>query len=290
MKNCSLLIIMFSIFFANAQNVIPLYPNKAPGSENWNWQEKEIFSKAFQTQVVYNVSQPTLTVYRPTNVIANGTAVIICPGGGFHTLSINNEGTEVAKWLNSKGITAFVLKYRLVKSETDNPVKELIPLLNNRKKIDSINAPVITLAINDGLAAIQYVRDHSSEFKIEKNRIGIIGFSAGAAVTAGSVFNYSKSSNRPDFAALIYVYVGALKNTTVPVDAPPLFIAAATDDSLGLASSSVKLYSDWLASGKSAELHMYSKGGHGFGMRKQNLPVDSWIERFGEWLHLNKFL
>lgn len=290
MKNNVLLIIVFSSFFANAQTIISLYPNKAPGSENWNWQEKEIYYKAFQSQVVYNVSHPTLTVYQPEKNLANGTGVIICPGGGFHTLTIDKEGIEVAKWLNSKGITAFILKYRLVKSETDNPVKELIPLLSNRKKLDSINDPIIPLAIADGLAAIEYVRDHSVEFKIERNKIGIIGFSAGAGVTVGSVFNYSNSANRPDFAAPIYVYTGALKNTIVPVDAPPLFIAAATDDSLGLASSSVKLYSDWLASGKSAELHMYSKGGHGFGMRKQNLPVDSWIERFGEWLHLNQFL
>lgn len=290
MKNYSLLIIVFITLFANAQNVIHLYPNKAPGSENWDWQEKEVYSKAFKTQIVYNVAQPTLTVYEPHKTFSNGMAVIICPGGGFHTLSINNEGVEVAEWLNSRGITAFVLKYRLVKSETDNPVKELIPLLNNRKKLDSINAPIIPLAIADGLAAIQYVREHSAEFKIKKNKIGIIGFSAGAAVTAGSVFNYSNSGNRPDFAAPIYVSMGPLKNTIVPADAPPLFIAAATDDSLGLASSSVKLYSEWLASGKSAELHMYSKGGHGFGMRKQNLPVDSWIERFGEWLRLNQFL
>lgn len=290
MKKKVLLFLVFSALFTKAQTIVPLYPNRAPGSENWDWQEKELFSKAFQTQIVYNVSQPSLTVYVPNKVVANGTAVIICPGGGFHTLSINNEGAEVAKWCNSKGITAFVLKYRLVKSETDNPVKELIPLLNNRKKLDSVNAPVIPLAITDGLVAIQFVRDHAAEYKIEKDKIGIIGFSAGAAVTIGSVFNYSSSSNRPDFAAPIYVYTGALVNTIVPTDAPPLFIAAATDDPLGLASSSVRLYSDWLASGKSAELHMYSKGGHGFGMRKQNLPVDSWIERFGDWLDLQGFL
>lgn len=282
-------ILISQIGLMNAQKTIPLYQGKAPGTENWNWQEKEMFSETFQTQVIYNVSQPTLTVYEPNKALANGTAMIICPGGGFHTLSINSEGIEVAKWLNSKGITAFVLKYRLVKSETDDPVKELFPLFENRKKLDSINAPVIPLAIADGLAAIQYVRDHSSEFNIQKNRIGIIGFSAGGTVALGTVFN-SKGSNRPDFAAPIYAYTGALKNTVVPVDAPPLFIAAASDDQLGLAPNSVKTYSDWLAAGKSAELHIYSKGGHGFGMRKMNLPVESWIDRFGDWLKLNGFL
>lgn len=289
MKNTILILLLFSAFAANAQKVIPLYQGKAAGSENWNWNEKEMFSETFQTKVVYNVSQPTLTMYAPDKALANGTAMIVCPGGGFHTLSINSEGIEVAKWLNSKGITAFVLKYRLVKSETDDPVKELFPLFENRKKLDSINAPVVTLAIADGLAAIQYVRDHAAEYNIEKNKIGIIGFSAGGTVAAGTVYN-SKGNNRPDFAAPIYAYTGALKNTVVPADAPPLFIAAASDDQLGLAPNSVKTYSDWLAAGKSAELHIYSKGGHGFGMRKLNLPVESWIERFGDWLKLQDLL
>jgi lysophospholipase L1-like esterase len=133
------------------------------------------------------------------------------------------------------------------------------------------------------------VRDHAAEFNIEKNRIGIIGFSAGGTVAIGTVFN-SKGPNRPDFAAPIYAYTGALKNTVVPVDAPPLFIAAASDDQLGLAPNSVKTYSDWLATGKSAELHIYSKGGHGFGMRKLDLPVESWIDRYGDWLELQGLL
>ncbi|MFV5690196.1 GDSL-type esterase/lipase family protein [Flavobacterium sp. ZT3R25] len=289
MKNKAFLIVLFIAFISNAQKTISLYQGKAPGSENWNWQEKEMFSETFQTQMVYNVSQPILTVYEPNKALANGTAVIVCPGGGFHTLSINSEGIDVAKWLNSKGITAFVLKYRLVKSETDDPVKEIFPLFENRKKLDSVNAPVVPLAIADGLTAIQYVRDHAVEFNIEKNRIGIIGFSAGGTVALGTVFN-SKGSNRPDFAAPIYAYTGALKNTTVPADAPPLFIAAASDDQLGLAPNSVKTYSDWLTAGKSAELHIYSKGGHGFGMRKLDLPVESWIDRFGDWLELQGLL
>lgn len=280
---------LFQIGTIQAQKVIPLYQGKAPGSENWNWQEKEMFSETFQTQIVYNVTQPTLTMYAPDKALANGTAVIICPGGGFHTLSINSEGIDVAKWLNAKGITAFVLKYRLVKSETDDPVNEILPLFDNRKKLDSINAPVVPLAIADGLKAIEYVREHAAEYSIEKNRIGIIGFSAGGSVTLGTVFN-AKGNNRPDFAAPIYAYTGALKNTAVPDDAPPLFIAAASDDQLGLAPNSVETYSNWLKNGKSAELHVYSKGGHGFGMRKLDLPVESWIDRYGDWLKLQGML
>lgn len=274
---------------SHAQKVIPLYPGKAPGSENWTWQEKEMFSTMFQTQVVYNVSEPTLTVFLPPSTMANGTAVIVAPGGGFHTLSINSEGNDVARWLNAKGVAAFVLKYRLVKSETDDPVKEMFPLMRNRKKLDSINAPVIPLAIADGLEAVKYVRAHAAEYGINPNRIGFMGFSAGGSVTAGVTFNYIPES-RPDFVAPIYAYTGALSQTTVPKDAPPMFVAAATDNQLGLAPQSTQLYNDWIAAGKSAELHMYAKGGHGFGMRKQNLPTDKWIERFGEWLEMQGLL
>jgi acetyl esterase/lipase len=96
--------------------------------------------------------------------------------------------------------------------------------------------------------------------------------------------------NRPDFLAPIYFYKTALGNPTVPKDAPPIFICAASDDQLGLATHSTNLYNDWLTAGKSAELHMYLKGGHGFGMRKQNIPTDTWIDRFGDWLRLQGLL
>src|SRR5687767_15052901 len=132
----SIMLLTLFVSSASSQKVIPLYPGNPPGSESWNWQEKEMFSDLFKTQVVYNVSQPTLTMYPANNALANGTAVIICPGGGFQTLSINSEGADVAKWLNEKGVTAFVLKYRLVKSETDDPAKELVSSSNDRKKLD----------------------------------------------------------------------------------------------------------------------------------------------------------
>src|SRR5215216_6584591 len=109
----------------NAQKVIRLYPGAAPGSENWTHQEKEYFSPIWNTQVVTNVSRPTLTAYVAPPEVATGTAVVICPGGGFHALSINSEGVDVAKWLNAKGVTAFVLKYRLVPTGDDG-VKEIM--------------------------------------------------------------------------------------------------------------------------------------------------------------------
>ncbi|MFN8000244.1 MAG: dienelactone hydrolase family protein [Acidobacteriota bacterium] len=108
-------------------------------------------------------------------------------------------------------------------------------------------------------------------------------------MTASVAFQYA-AATRPDFVAPIYAYMGAVKPASVPQDAPPMFIVAATDDQLGLAPDSVKLYSQWIAAKKPAELHLYAKGGHGFGMRKQNLPTDQWIERFGEWLGVQGLL
>lgn len=280
---------LLSVTTGNAQKVISLYPGKAPGSESWTWQEKESSKNMFNTAVVYNVSSPTLTAYLPDPATANGTAVVIAPGGAFHTLSINSEGVDVAKWLNAKGVTAFVLKYRLVHSLTDDPVAELMGKMRDFKKLDEENDSVVSLAVADGLKALEYVRSHAAEYKINPSRIGFMGFSAGGTVTMGTVFNYT-AANKPDFAAPIYPYLNALKKQDIPADAPPLFICAASDDQLGLASHSSNLYNAWIVAKKVAELHMYEKGGHGFGMRKQNLPTDTWIDRFGEWLDLHGLL
>ena len=263
-----------------AGDVIRLYPGAAPGSENWTHEEKEYFSPIFKTQVVTNVVNPTLTRYAPSPENANGTAVIICPGGGFHALSINSEGVEVAKWLNGKGVTGFVLKYRLVPTGKDGTAEMMA---KKREKIDEDMRATYPLALADGLAAMKYVRDHAAEFGISPQRIGFMGFSAGGTLTTGVALHYT-SESRPDFVAPIYAYLGMLGEAEVPKDAPPLFALAASNDPLGLADDSVELYSKWLAAKKSAELHMYAKGGHGFGMKKQNMPSDQWIERFGEWL------
>jgi acetyl esterase/lipase len=149
----------------NAQKVIRLYPGAAPGSENWTQQEKEYFSTVFNTQVVTNVTQPTLTVYLPTQESANGTAVIICPGGGFHALSINSEGVDVAKWLAARGVASFVLKYRLVQTGEDG-TREMMSKIADRKKFDQDIAPLVPLANADGLAAVSYVRKHAIEFGV----------------------------------------------------------------------------------------------------------------------------
>lgn len=274
---------------SQAQQVIPLYEGKAPGSENWTWSEQEYSNNAFKTRVVYNVVKPTLTVYLPTPELATGTAVIVAPGGAFHILSIDSEGIEVAKWLNSKGVAAFVLKYRLVRSMTDNPVSELMPKMQDFKKLDEINAPVVDMAVADGKKAIEYVRSHAKELDILPNQIGIMGFSAGGALTLGVGLSYT-AANRPDFIAPIYPKTDIFGPLKVPADAPPAWICAASDDQLGFAPHATALYDAWIGAKKIAELHMYQKGGHGFGMNKQKIPTDTWYERFGEWMKLQGLL
>ncbi len=270
------------------QKVIQLYEGAAPGSESWTWSEAENNDNLWKTRVVYNVSKPTLTVFQPEEGKANGTAVIIAPGGAFHALSIDSEGFDVAKWLVQKGVTCFVLKYRLARSLTTDPVNEVMAKWG-KKEFDEANAAVIPLGIADGREAIAYVRKHADEYNVIPSRIGIMGFSAGGTVTAGTLFNYSRE-NRPNFAAPIYPYFPKEMIGTVAKDAPPLFVLTASNDGLGLAPHSVDLYSAWLSAKEDAEIHMYARGDHGFGMRKQNLPSDKWIERFGEWLEVQGLL
>lgn len=265
-----------------AQEVIRIYPGAAPGSEDWNYPEKQYFSKTWNTEVVSNVTQPSLTVYKPDPSVANGTAVVICPGGGFMALSINSEGIDVAQWLAAKGVTAFVLKYRLAHTGED-ATQEFTKSFQNPKQFDEMVGKIIPLSIADGIAAMTYVHKHAAELGIAPGRIGIVGFSAGGTVTAAAGLHYTAES-RPAFVAPIYAAAAGMKNDPVPTDAPPMFLAAATDDQLHLAGDSIQLYEQWTAAHKSAELHMYAKGGHGFGMRKQNLPSDHWIDRLGDWL------
>ena len=283
----ALCLVGFLTTVAASQDVIPLYPGTPPGSLQESYPEKEYFSKLWNTDVVANVTKPSLMVFKPSPELRNGTALVICPGGGFVALSISSEGTDVARYMAARGVTAFVLKYRLAHTGED-ATQEFAAMMANRTFRET-TAKVIPLAMADGLAAVNYVRQHASEWGVSPDRVGIIGFSAGGAVTAGVAFHYSPES-RPAFVAPIYAGGERFDDAAVPADAPPMFVAAATDDNLGLAPQSVALYQKWMAAHKSAELHMYAKGGHGFGMHKHNLPTDHWIDRFADWLELEGWL
>ena len=289
MKIKQTLLLVFITHFTFAQKVIQLYDSKPKGSENWTWMEQTSTKNIFNTEVVYNVAQPTITSYLPPKDLATGTAIVIAPGGAFHTLSINSEGVDVAKWLNNKGIAAFVLKYRVARSFTDDPVKELMSKMSNFKALDVENDTIVPLAMADGLTAMKYVRDHAKEMDIDPNKIGIMGFSAGGTLTMSVVYN-AIDENRPNFVAPIYAYEPAIIGSTPPSVKTPIFVAVAGDDQLGMMPMSINIYKKWFDAKHPAELHIYEKGGHGFGMRKQNLPTDTWYERFGEWLKSQGYL
>jgi acetyl esterase/lipase len=285
----TLCVLLFLATRVAAQDVLPLYPGTPPGSTPETYPEKEYFSKSWNTEVVANVTKPTLTVFKPSPESRNGAAVVICPGGGFMALSITSEGTDAARYLAEKGMTAFVLKYRIAHTG-DDATQEFAAMFTDKQKekFQELLAKTVPLSVADGLAAVTYVRQHAAEWGVSPDRVGIIGFSAGGTVAAGVAFRYAPEG-RPAFVAPIYAAAGLLKDP-VPVDAPPMFIAAATDDNLGLAPDSIALYEKWTAAHKSVELHMYAKGGHGFGMRKHDIPTDHWIDRFADWLQLQGWL
>ena len=259
-----------------AQEIVQL-KHKASSEVTWDGDEKDYYSDIWHTQVVTNVSVPTMEVFRPKAEVSTGTSVIVAPGGGLYALSINSEGNDVAEWLNEKGITAFVLKYRLVPTAEDGVAEIMQDSMVMEKA-----GQVLPLSVADGLAAISHVRENAKEYNIDPTKIGFMGFSAGGAVTMGVTFNYTKE-NRPDFIVPVYAWMNVVGDYEVPIDAPPMLAICASDDPLLLAPASVTLYSDWLKKGKPVGLHMYSKGGHGFGMKEQGLPSDHWIQRFYDW-------
>jgi acetyl esterase/lipase len=262
--------------------IIRLHEGKAPGSEKWNWKEKEL--PGGKIPVIYNVVDPVLLVFRADESISTGKAVIILPGGGFSFLSIGNEGHNVAEWLNRKGITAFILKYRTERFLTEDVGNEYLERRKRSEKYAMEKAtPLIKMALDDGKLAIAYVRDHATEWGLKKDQIGIVGFSAGAVVAAGIALTYDTNS-RPDFVGSIYGSAQQFIKHRVKSDAPPLFIAAASNDELKAHIHSIALYEKWEKAKKSTELHIYSAGGHGFGMLKQGLSSDSWTEQFHEWI------
>ena len=258
---------------AHGQKTIPLYSGAVPGSENWNWKEQK-FKVKNKTYVV-DVSKPSLVAYIPSK--PNGTAIIVAAGGAFHALALDLEATPLGKRFSERGITVFILKYRLVHDDPAHPENALMTLMakNDMKKLDSIHAQIIPLAMQDGLAAVKYVRLHAAEYHLDPNKIGFMGFSAGGTVTMSVVYNASKK-DRPNFVAPIYASIGQVIGSAVPAEKTPIFIAVASDDDFGLAPENVQLYLKWLEAKQPAELHVYEKGGHGFGLKRQHLPVDTW--------------
>ena len=280
MKKISLLFSFFLIVqIGLAQEFIEI-PYEKSKTVKWENEERQYFSDIWNTEVVTNVSVPTLQVFQPEK--PNGASVIIAPGGALYAHSINSEGRNVAKWLADKGITAFVLKYRLVPTGKDAVQEVSDDGKNNPARIAERVAPVLPLSVADGLSAISYVRQNAEKYQLDPNKIGFMGFSAGGAVTMGVAYNYTED-NRPNFIVPVYAWTSAYPVQEAPENAPDLLVICASDDPLGLAPGSIEIYNSWLKAGYIPELHMYAKGGHGFGMKKQGLPSDNWIQRFYDW-------
>jgi predicted esterase len=280
---------LFSVFLAfstsvTAQKQIQLYPGAAPGSENWTWNEKETYNDMLKAKIVYNVSHPTLTVYLPT-VAANGTAVLVCPGGSYHVLIMNPAVPDLVQELNKKGITVFVLRYRLVQSLTNDPFQEMMGKMGDPGKFEKDITSVVAMSEEDTKTAIIYIRQHAGEYQVDAKRVGVLGFSAGGGLAVSLAYHCTPET-RPDFVAPIYALMEGISTGNIPQDAPPIFIAAATDDQIVPVSGSVNLYNDWSASKHSAEMHIYAKGNHGL----ISFPADAWMIRFEEWLGQQGFI
>ena len=258
--------IVFTLCSGHAQ-IVNIWPGVAPGSELWTHQEWSVENTPLGT-VVFNVATPTLTAFLPDRTKATGTSVIIAPGGAFVALAIDLEGYNVARWLQERGIAAFVLKYRIIEKR-----QEGIPAMN----MDTAGR----YGIADGIQAIKVVRQHAAEWGLSPDRVGFLGFSAGAMVTSGTLLQEDAAA-RPTFAALIYGGPFGVM-PAIPANLPPMFLAWAQDDAVAL-HPIVKFHDVLTSAGYKPEVHIFSAGGHGFGMRKQGTSSDHWIDAFYYWL------
>jgi|SRR5581483_7681083 len=259
--------------------VINLWPGVAPGSEQWKQTETTLGSGPMQR--IVNVTTPTLTAYLPDPAKATGTAVIIAPGGGF--IFLGTDTHEVAEWLAARGIAAFVLKYRTAQLEGQNEAQ-----LNQagaarfgaQLRDHALIAEDGKYGIADGIQAIKVLRAHAAEWGISPDRIVFMGFSAGGMITEYTAVQQDVSA-RPNYAASIY---GApFPVPPIPKDVPPFFMEMAQDDTLA-GPQIVAFYDALKAAGYKPEFHIYSSGGHGWGMRKQGKSSDHWIDDLYYWL------
>ena len=253
---------------ANQAQTINVWPGVAPGSENWKQKEITIENTPVGT-VIMDVVTPTLTAYLPDPAKATGTGIILAPGGAFVALAISLEATEAAKWLQQRGIAAFVLKYRTVEKKSDG-----IP-----PGLDLDTAGRYGMA--DGIQALKVVRQHAAQWHVDPNRIGFLGFSAGAMVVSAALLQ-PDSASRPNFAGLLYGGPFS-KMPAVPAHLPPVFMAWAQDDPVAL-ETATRFHDALIAAGNKPEAHIYTAGGHGFGMRKQGISSDHWIDELYYWL------
>lgn len=304
MKKLLLLLttITSTTLITHSQTVLPLYTDSIPNSKPVPDKESsETDAKGILR--ISNVTKPTLTVYLPPKESATGAAVIVVPGGGYHILAASHEGSDVAKRFNEMGVAAFLLKYRLPSDST---------------MIDKTIGP-----IQDAQRAIQMVREHAKEWGVDKDRVGIIGFSAGGhlASTAGTHFNHAyinvpkRTNLRPDFMILVYPVISFADSIThkgskenllgkepspemvqefsnelqITKKTPPTFLIHAEDDNT-VKVQNMLLFATALQKNKVPfDFYLYEKGGHGFGMNNPTSEV-KWMDLVQEWMQKSGWL
>ena len=272
-KFFKVIVIFYSINLLGQEIITLPYDNTG-----LDYQGPEVEKKGYLTDKnnFQNISIPTIQVFLPTGNLNTKTAMIICPGGGMRANAIHHEGFDVAKALNKKGIAAFVLKYRLVP----------IHLIGKNEGLDhpySKEKKQLAYGHLDALNAIAHVRENALKYEISPDKIGIMGFSAGGAVTMEATYK-SSEKNRPNFIAPIYPWMKIVDDQEPPAYGPPIFIVCTTEDALKLAIPSAEIYTDWAEKNYISELHLYHHGKHGFGMRKTNYPVDNWFDNMVDWI------
>jgi acetyl esterase/lipase len=249
-----------------------LWKGPAPGRLDWTQNEQwEAWSTDQPDEIVRNVVVPTLTAYLPEQ--RTDRAVVVCPGGAMHFVSMEYEGRSVAEILRDAGFAAFVVKYRVVPTPVDKAGFDRAISAAFHEGL-SVADEVLPLAVADAVRAIELVRADGYR------QVTLVGFSAGGRIAAEIVIN-GEPDRRPDFASI--VYLPSLDPCSVPADAPPLFVLAAADDMLGI-EGSLALHAAWRAAGAPVELHLFERGNHGFGTKPTGLPVDRWPDLLVSWL------
>jgi len=264
---------------AAVPEVVPLYPAGATAALVAAGGAETVRITEQGEHVVSNVHAPSLAAYLPAR--ASGTAVIVVPGGGYRELWMDHEGQNVARFLNERGIAAFVLKYRLPRAPGSRYT-------------------VMGDSLGDLLQAVRLVRSRAAEWSLDPQRIGVLGFSAGGNLaglgamnsgpgTAGAGETIDRTSSRPDFAALIYP--GPFEELRLEAGDPPLFLLCGSDDRPDVVTGVTRLYTAARELNIPAELHLYDRVGHGFGLRASNTgPVSDWPQQFVDWLVVEKML
>lgn len=283
---------------ADADGVYAIYPGDGIPDDSrdatWHEHQMEVTPRngGAPMLMVHNVTLPTLTLFRPDPAIATGASIIIAPGGAFRFQMMDHEGYDMARAVAATGMTAFVLRYRVMHTpDTEEEMHAYYRELGKELPVQDLSemrAPVGNeeseaarpWAEADGLQAVRWVRAHADELGIDPGRIGIAGFSAGGGVTIAAATIYDAES-RPDFA--VGIYPGYRRDVPVPADAPPLFLAAADGDILVSPGSTAALYQAWHNAGRTVELHIFSNGAHGFGMLPGE-PNEQWFALFLRWL------